>query len=323
MDKYSYKEESTLAAQVGKMIKQQKESWPVARQNYEGLRKVEEKYFLFNDFRIIVQFNPERIRSSAAKTDASSIRKRVCFLCQENRVEEQWGIDFIGKYTILINPFPIFPEHLTIPLNQHLPQKIEPFFSDMLRLSKQLPEFIIFYNGPESGASAPDHFHFQAGTKGIMPVDHEIKDVILKHGEKLFDNGKISINASDGNYLRQLIVMVSSFEKELELQFQKVLGILKERGQEGEPMMNILATWGNGQWQVIIFPRDRQRPDQFFASGEKQIIMSPASVELGGLAILPRKEDFDKINQYDLLSIYRQVSINKEDFEIIKAKIKE
>ena len=321
MDKYTYKEENTLAEQVDGMIKQQRESWPVACQNYEGLKKVEEKTFQFNDFSIIVQFNPERIRSSAAKTDDRSIRERACFLCPGNRAEKQWGVDYHGKYTILINPFPIFPEHLTIPLNRHLPQEIEPFFPDMLGLSKQLPAFTIFYNGPKCGASAPDHFHFQAGTKGMMPVDREI-GVISEYGEELFDNGKISVKGAGVNYLRQLIIMTSSFEEELERQFRKIAGILKERGEEGEPMMNILATWENGQWRVIIFPRDRQRPDQFFASGKKQLVMSPASVELGGLAILPRREDFDKINRHDLVSIYRQVSINEKDFEIVKTKIK-
>ena len=312
----------TLSEKVESFIQQQKTSWPLAQKNYAGLEKVESKDFHFDGFKITVQFNLERIRSSAAKTDTKSIQARACFLCGRNRPKEQLGIDFMNKYTILINPYPIFPKHLTIPFNEHQPQEIKPYFADMLKLSMELPEFIIFYNGAKCGASAPDHFHFQAGSKKIMPVDTELNCITEKFGEQLFQNEKIIITAIGENYLRKFILLKSYSEKELVQHFQNILNLLKERGQEGEPMMNILANYNSGYWNVLLFPRDNQRPKQFFANADEQILISPASVELGGLAILPRKEDFDKLTKTDLQDIYTQVTINNHDFEQLKKKIK-
>jgi len=318
----TYPSGETLSERVRLLIRKQKADWPLLRQNYAGLDKTESKSFSFGEFQIVAQFNPPRIRSSAAKTDEQSIRRRACFLCEGNRPKEQRGIDVNGKYTILVNPFPIFPEHLTIPLNEHLPQNIEPYFPDMLQLSLQLPGFTIFYNGPQCGASAPDHFHFQAGTRKIMPVDLEIEKILTLYGELLLKDEWTTIQAVGKEYLRKFIFLSSTSETETAQHFLHILGILKERGQEEEPMMNILSDYEKGRWRVIIFPRDKQRPWQFFAEGDKQILMSPASVEFGGFSILPGKEDFDKLSKDDLNDIFSQVTINDTDFDQVKKKIK-
>ena len=318
----SYQPSGNLSDKVRSLIRQQKTEWPLLQENYAGLEKIEAKIYSFGTFQIIAQFNPERIRSSAAKTDEESIRNRACFLCGSNRPKEQQGIDVDGKYTILVNPYPIFPEHLTIPLNEHLPQNIEPYFSDMLQLSRQLPDFTIFYNGPKCGASAPDHFHFQAGTAAVMPVDPEIEKILILYGDLLFQDEQIMIRSVGKQYLRKFIFLSSASEQELARRFEQIMNILEERGQEDEPMMNILSAYKNGKWTIIIFPRDKQRPWQFDEEGDRKILMSPASVEFGGLSVLPRKEDFDRLSKDDLVSIYNQVTINDADFELIKKKIK-
>ncbi len=311
-----------LEAEVGAMIRQQKLDWELAKNYYASLAVVESRVFDFDGFRIVAQFNPERMRSSAAKTDALSIQQRACFLCDANRPKEQAGIDFRGKYTILVNPYPIFPEHLTIPLNKHSVQEIEPYFSDMLEFSKALPRFTVFYNGPLCGASAPDHFHFQAGNKQLMPVNLELDVLKERHGEKIFRNGSTEVYAVRGSFLRRLLLIVSSSATELHQLFQLVLDLLKERGQEGEPMLNILITYDDGAWTVLLFPRDKQRPDQFYEEGDAKIVMSPASVELAGIAVLPRKEDFEKMTKELLADIYSQITINERDFESLIEKIK-
>ncbi|MGV8095589.1 MAG: DUF4922 domain-containing protein [Mangrovibacterium sp.] len=319
----SYQSSRSLSGKIRLLIRQQKAEWPLLQQNYSGLSRIESKSYSFGEFQIIAQFNPERIRSSAAKTDEESIRKRACFLCENNRSAEQQGVPFNGRYTILINPYPIFPEHLTIPLNEHLPQSIEPYFPDMLKLSRLLPDFTIFYNGPRCGASAPDHFHFQAGTGNMMPVDLEIEKILTRYGDLLFQDKLIIVQSVGKEYLRKFIFLSSASEQEIICRFKQILRILEERGQEGEPMMNILSVYKNEKWNIIIFPRDQQRPRQFFEEGDRQILMSPASVEFGGLSVLPRKEDFDKLIMHDLADIYNQVSINDTDFELIKKKIKD
>jgi len=313
---------SKLEISVNELIQQQQQEWELARNNYRALDKAELKVFDFEGFKIHAQHNPERIRSSAAKTDAKSIAQRACFLCVGNQPVEQRGFSFDGNYTILINPYPIFTKHLTIPLTEHLPQEIAPYLPGLLSLSKALPEFTIFYNGPNCGASAPDHIHFQGGTKGQMPVDLEIKQVVEKWGEPLFQSVRTSIKTLGKRYLRNLICLTSNSEKELLDCIERILGLMNRRLDENEPMINILSAYENDQWTVVLFPREQQRPQQFYATGSDQILVSPASVEMGGLMILPRKEDFDKLNHRLLADIYRQVSIHDGAFEELKDQIK-
>ncbi|HNZ62580.1 MAG TPA: DUF4922 domain-containing protein, partial [Paludibacteraceae bacterium] len=155
-----------LNLKVKNLFKEQVSEWDLAKKNYEDLKNVQIKSFSFGDFEIVVQFNPARIVSSGAKVDEKTIKERKCFLCKENLPPQQKGVD-AGEYSILVNPYPIFPEHFTIPRKEHIPQQIKPFFSDMLELAKSMDEFVVFYNGPKCGASAPDHLHFQAGTKNF------------------------------------------------------------------------------------------------------------------------------------------------------------
>ncbi|MGD9929826.1 MAG: DUF4922 domain-containing protein [Mangrovibacterium sp.] len=314
--------DGSLERKVNELIDRQTQEWVLARTNYAGLGKVETKTFHFDGFRITAQFNPERIRSSGAKTDAESIQARACFLCADNRPAVQRGIDFSGKYTILINPYPIFPQHLTVALKEHLPQQIEPYLADMLQLSQALPGFTVFYNGPKCGASAPDHFHFQVGSKRLLPIYHDLGNIVARLGELLFQDETAAIHALGKDFLRNVLLYSSTSPVSLRHHLQLALDALKERGQEGEPMLNLLVDYEDGRWQVLLFPRDRQRPWQYFAEGTDRILMSPASVEMAGLVILPRKEDFDKLTNGDLADIYQQVTINEAEFDLLKVRIK-
>ena len=314
---------SDLEKDVSKLIGQQKDDWELPKTNYADLQEVESRTLAFDEFQITLQFNPGRVRSSNAKTDTQSIQARPCFLCAANRPAKQQGIDFLGKYTILINPYPIFPNHLTVALNQHLPQTLEPYLADMLELSKNLPRFTIFYNGPKCGASAPDHFHFQAADKHLLPANLETDRLSGKIGDRLLQNETTTIWAIGSTYLRNVLLFHSNSASQLHRLLQATIDTLKERGQEGEPMLNLLVAFENGHWQALLFPRDRQRPRQFFADDDSRILISPASVEMAGLVVLPRKEDFDQLTRDDLADIYRQVSINDHDFDELKQKLKQ
>src|ERR1035437_1866816 len=162
-----------LSNQARKLISDQKKDWDLARKNYDGLKKVKVKTFDFGHYKIEIQFNPERIVSSSAKVDAKSIEARPCFLCQKNLPPQQRGLAFDDDFIVLVNPFPIFPEHLTIPSIAHTDQRILGNFGSMLDLAEKLTDFVIFYNGPKCGASAPDHLHFQAGNKGFLPIEKD------------------------------------------------------------------------------------------------------------------------------------------------------
>lgn len=310
-----------LQDQIKSLQQQQLTDWPLARQNYAALRRVLEKTFAIHDFELRVQYNPERIRSSAAQTDPASIRKRPCFLCASNRPTEQLVIDYRHRYQLLVNPFPIFPQHLTIVGYEHIPQRISGRIADMLDLAADLPDYSIFYNGPQCGASAPDHFHFQAATKNTMPVDREIDQLTTALSDLIFQTPTTRVYATNGNYLRQLILLTSRNKTELSALAEQIIQLIPCRETDDEPLLNLLANTQNGAYRLLLFPREKQRPDYYFRTDETQILMSPATVEMGGLAILPRQEDFEKISLEILADIYKQVSLNETAFEQLKQSI--
>ncbi|MBR8533999.1 DUF4922 domain-containing protein [Carboxylicivirga sediminis] len=300
----------TTSLKTKKLIQGQLCDWSLATNNYAGLQKVKTKSVqLDGGSEIKVQFNPERIRSSAAKVDTKSIQERPCFLCEENRPAEQEGVDY-GDYTILINPFPIFTEHLTIPNKEHTLQLIAPYFPSMLELANELDEFTLFYNGPKCGASAPDHFHFQAGIKGFMPLEADFRG---KRFAQLHatHNGVEVYNWA--GYNRGVITFKGSDKEAIESLFGKLHKMLADsQPDEVEPMLNVLAYFEEGQYVVHVFPRILHRPACYFAEGDEQILISPASVDMGGVFITPRPEDFEKIGGKDVVDILKQVCLSEE-----------
>ena len=281
-------------------------SWKLARDNYAGLKTVKTKSFSFGDFDVKVQFNPARIVSSGAKTDAKSIAERKCFLCAANLPAEQKGID-AGDYTILVNPFPIFPEHFTIPRKEHTDQQIKPYFTDMLRLAEAMDDYILFYNGPKCGASAPDHMHFQAGTKDFLPLVNDYKRLKATHAEVLVEAATFQLSLLK-NYLRTVYCIESINMESARDAFEKLYNHFQE--EEGvEPMINIVCMFGDDKWFTFVLPRKAFRPWQYTAEGEQQLMVSPATVEMSGLFITPVESHFERIRKEDIESIFEQVSL--------------
>jgi ATP adenylyltransferase/5',5'''-P-1,P-4-tetraphosphate phosphorylase II len=243
--------------------------------------------------------------------DTQSIKARPCFLCSQNRPPQQKGLAFKSDYLILVNPFPIFPKHLTIPSIHHTPQQIQGHFEDMLELAKQLKDYLVFYNGPKSGASAPDHFHFQAGNKAFLPVEDDFHNLLLCNLTKRKD--EVDIFNWD-HYLRTAITLNSDRKDKLILIFEKLYNGLKQmQPEETEPMLNILCSYENGKWIVHVFPRKLHRPRQYFLEGPEQLLLSPASIDMGGVLTIPREEDFQKITKEDVADIFDQVSFRSSE----------
>lgn len=296
---------------INKLFSEQLNEWELAQANYSQLEKVKTRRLDFGDFEILVQFNPERIRSSSAKVDAISIGARPCFLCRDNRPVQQRGVAFENKLTVLVNPFPIFSRHLTIVSDTHTDQRIKPDFGTMLSLTKALSGYVVFYNGPQCGASAPDHLHFQAGNRGLLPIEYDFSKgkctglLLAKSGIEIwqwtgFIRGIITLKGADKN---KLVEVFDHF-------FDQFSAIQPDRP---EPMLNILAYYDTDCWVIHLIPRKLHRPCQFFAEGRDKIIVSPASVDLGGVIITPREEDFIKINKNDVEDIFRQVCLDEDE----------
>jgi hypothetical protein len=309
-----------LKQQVEALFEDQLQNWDLARANYLGLQKAVTKSLSFSDqAEIRVQFNPERIYSTSAKVDSKSISERPCFLCPAHLPPQQKAIPFGDDYLVLVNPFPIFPRHLTIPLKEHAPQHLAGHFQEMLGLAKELDNFVVFYNGPRCGASAPDHFHFQAGNKGFMPIEQDFETPLKS---LLFEEKGSTIHSID-SYLRKVLVFSGNDPGWLEAQVEKAIAVLAGFEPENqEPMMNILASWNHDYWRVFLFPRKVHRPWQFFAEGPEKIMLSPAAVDLGGVLIIPRQEDFNKLDLDTSRAILGQVTLESQNWEQLKKAIK-
>ena len=308
---------------LGNFLNGQVRDWPLATGNYSGLEKVEEREFQFDGFKIKVQFNPERIRSSAAKVDQKSIENRACFLCLDKLPKEQGGIAQGDDFVILVNPFPIIPQHFTIPKIDHVDQNFEENVSGMLSLAKSMVGYTLFYNGPKCGASAPDHMHFQAGNKDFMPVETEYAVLKKMQSELLIHSEKFEMRAFP-NYLRKMISIESESEKEM----MKAVSIFHQtfsamQPEEKEPMLNVICSFVDGKYIMHLFPRKLHRPSQYFAEGDQQLLISPASVDFGGVFITPRREDFEKITSDDIIDIFKQVSVDDVFFKELYASVKE
>lgn len=301
------------------LLTNQLASWEMASNNYAALSGVRVKELNVNGIPYKVQFNPARIISSGAKVDTKSIKARKCFLCSANLPPEQKGVPFEGHYNILVNPFPIFPRHLTIPETEHVEQRIASRFTDMLDLAQALSEYTIFYNGPKCGASAPDHAHFQAGNKGFMPIEKDWRGQV---GGKVVDYGKAALLYLNDSP-RNTLVIEAKKKEDAEKIFSLVYRSLPVKPGEEEPMMNVLALYETDCWIVFIFPREKHRPACYTAEGESNLLSSPASVDLGGVFITPVEKDFLKITAEDIAQILSEVCISPIDFQQIKRRIKE
>ena len=304
----------TIQEKADALFEEQKVNWPLMQANWDKLDGVRLKQFEFDGFTIRIQCNPRRIVSSAAKLDRASIESRRCFLCMENRDEEQNNVWFGEDYEILCNPFPIFREHFTISRTSHTPQVIEPEFPEFLEISRKLPRLVVFYNAPACGASAPDHLHFQAGNLGLMSLDSELDELKKRYGKSLTDSSEITLTAVEDG-LRRFIVMESTTEEPLKKAFSSLFGFLKElQGQE--PMINMLSYYRD-KWQIVLFPRDKHRPWQYFEEGKENILLSPAAVDMGGTLITPMEKDFEKITSEDIRDIFSQVSFSAPHFKLL------
>jgi hypothetical protein len=237
---------------------------------------------------------------------------------------EQVGIPYYNDYIILSNPNPIFPEHYTICKINHIPQNLENNLDGMLNLTKDLSAyFTLIYNGPECGASAPDHMHFQCFTKGELPVEHELNFFRNKFHEEIFSSNNISVFTVN-KYLRNMIIVDAL---SIDAAKSTTAFILNQLGKitpaAKSYCTNIISIYRNKTWTIFIIPRRKHRPSYFYKEDDGQILISPAAVDLGGVCITPRKEDFDKIKFENIKEIFKEVCLPDEYFEYFKKTIRE
>ena len=298
---------------------QQLETWDDARTRYRQLTNIRQKTMPDGDFMLKAQWNPARIVSTGASIDKNTIASRPCFLCKENRPECQIAMPIGESMSLLVNPFPILPMHFTLPDNHHTPQTIVDSYGKMFDLVERYSGILVFYNGPKCGASAPDHMHLQAGKGFRLPLQDDWPRL----------NGDLEVIAGTAkgdtlsllkDYIYKAFVIRSRTKKGDTELFRRLYRALP--ADNPEPMMNILSWMEDGEHVTVVIARRKHRPDCYFAQGEEQMIVSPGSIDMGGLVITPREDDFNRITAEKAAQILQEVSATDEEIEKIIAKIK-
>lgn len=303
---------------ISRFFNRQLEVWTDARHRFRDLKHVETRQF---SDQMKLQWNPARIVSTGAKIDKKTLGERPCFLCDKNRPKEQMSKQIDEKFHLLVNPFPILPVHFTIPARKHQPQLIYKNYGEMHRFISLHSDLMVFYNGPKCGASAPDHLHFQAGTNGILPLQtnwqrlsRNLTDII-----SLNDEEKISVVR---DFIVPAFVIISKSAESDEALFRRLYKAMPQRGDETEPMMNIIS-WRKGEEFIsVVIPREKHRPEAYFAEGDAQFVVSPGALDMSGLIITPREEDFRKLTEEKALSLLQECGVSEEKMNAIIAKLK-
>lgn len=303
---------------ISRFFNRQLEKWDDARHRFRDLKHVETKK-LSEEVRL--QFNPARIVSTGAKIDKKTLGERPCFLCDKNRPKEQMSQQIDERFHLLVNPFPILPIHFTIPARKHQPQAIYKNYGEMHRFLSLHSELMVFYNGPKCGASAPDHLHFQAGTSGILPLQanwqrlsRNLTDII-----SLNDEEKIAVVR---DFIVPAFVIISKSEESDETLFHRLYKSMPMRGDETEPMINIIAWRKEDEYISVVIPREKHRPEAYFAEGDAQVMVSPGALDMSGLIITPREEDFHKLTEESATTILQECGISTEKMNSIVTKLK-
>lgn len=306
--------------ELNKFIKDQLSVWQLASGNFRALKTAPSREVDVFGLKCRIQYNPRRVISSTADTSPAAIASRKCFLCADNRPKEQFHLGFEGRkgrnYHIQINPYPIFRGHLVIVRDEHIPQEIWHHFPDMLDFAARYKDYLVFYNGPSSGASAPDHLHFQAIPKHNLPLE-EVVDEFLDHpGEPLATVKDASLYKFDG-YARGVFALKATTSKSLAKLFYRLLDCTDRGKGEEEPMFNLYAYVKNGEYRTIVVMRSARRSHHFYSEGADHLTISPGAADIAGLFVAPFREDYDKADTALLEELLSEVCISEDEQNMI------
>lgn len=315
--------------------------WEEVEHRFSQLQQVNTKELSTPDYNLAAQYNPSRIGSTTAKVAPRAVKKRPCFLCSHNRPARQSEICFGGNLQLLVNPYPILPNHFTIPTRRHLPQRLNVLKHGMLHFANAMTQYMAFYNGANCGASAPDHAHLQAGARGIVPIERDWKfyEQQLELIYPYTDSQRAELEDAGydwpqtGIYLLKhyacpAFVVLTPWPTNDTILLDRLLQLLPIAEHIGEPDVNIL-TWrqkatlpSDEHIVTIVFPRQKHRPDCYFAKGPSQMLVSPGALDMGGLIITPRQEDFENITPQKAVAILKEVAMSEQQVQQIAKKLR-
>ena len=317
------KQELMNDSPLQRFFNRQLEKWEAVRQRYHELRSVKTRELAVGASSIQVQWNPARIVSTGAKMDQKTLMERPCFLCEQNRPQEQVKKVVDSQWELLVNPFPILPQHFTIPTVKHQPQRILEAYGEIHKLLEEYPELMVFYNGPLCGASAPDHAHLQAGTSGLVPLQLSWQRLSRNLTQIVSLNEGEDISLIDDYPCTALLIRSRSQygDEQLFRRLYEALPVpdevVADMQSGGEPMMNIVAWRHDDEFLSVVFPRTKHRPDCYYKKGGEQYIISPGALDMAGLLITPRQEDFERITPEIALGIFDEITLKGEALQAV------
>jgi Domain of unknown function (DUF4922) len=282
----------SLAVAAEQLLEEQARTWPLLAEGLEGLKHSRTTWVDVGRTRVAVRYIPHRMKSTTAKVDAVSIRARRCFLCLANLPAEQRGVAFGSEWVLLGNPFPILDKHLTIVHREHTPQRIAGRIDALLQLAESLPGFFVFYNGPECGASAPDHLHFQACDWSLFPI----ADATPATDRPLLLESPARALVLHGHDRPAMVAELDRLSAAL----------ADATAKKPEPLLNLAALYDDGRFTVYVFPRAKHRPDVYLRG---EILVSPAAIDLCGVLVAPRAEDAERLTGEAVQSIFDEVTL--------------
>ena len=314
--------------------------WPEAAQRFTALEtEVKTREITTENAVLAAQYNPRRMVSTGAQLTKEALAERPCFLCSQNRPKAQMVLPTDRTLELLINPFPIVPQHLTLPTRHHRPQDLTTLLPALFNLAERWPSFFLLYNGPRSGASAPDHAHLQAALRGYVPIEKDwtkyagrLKKVYPLSSTEEYNLTEAGYSAEAGIYLLRdyacpaFVLIDESADKGCHL-LQRLLALLPKDKVQSEPDLNLLvwqqaATTSKPAHTVaVLFPRKKHRPEVYFAQGAAQRIISPGAIDMGGLIITPRVEDFEALTAKEATAILREVTLSDKEVAAIAKRL--
>lgn len=310
--------------ELDKFINDQLSVWPLAAANFRALKSARTRQLEVDGLLCTVQCNPRRILSSTADTTPQAIAARKCFLCADNRPAEQFHLKFEGRkgrmYNIQVNPYPIFPGHLVIVREEHIPQAIWHHFPDMLDFAMKYRDYTVFYNGPGSGASAPDHLHFQAVPRLSMPLERAVDAHLDKPGEVLASVKDATLYRYAG-FAEGVFALKATTSKSMAKLFYRLLDCTDKVEGDIEPKFNLFAYCRDGEYRAFVTLRAAKRSHHYYSDGPDHLTISPGAADMAGFFVAPFEEDFEKVTSADLEEMLSEVSISREEREMIEWRL--
>jgi hypothetical protein len=293
-----------MIREIEELYNRQLRTWPQLAKGVAALKQAKTPAVQIDWFTVFIRHIPHRMASTTASVDRKSVARRPCFLCAGNLPAEEEGVQFDEDFTIYCNPFPIVDRHLTIAHNNHGLQRIANQFGKMLDLAAALPRYLVIYNGPECGASAPDHMHFQAGSRGLLPIERDTAGLtgiaVPNYGRNVF-----LFRGRDRS------VLIDRVERTIDL-------LAKTTDKRAEPLVNIAVFQEKGEWVTYLFPRGKHRPEVFHTG---ELTVSPASIDLCGIFVVPLAQDFERITGDAIAAIFREVTLPDDQFREVAEKL--